>query len=365
MRSVTLGILALMGSGETAPSMTKVHRQILKSITDVRAVSLDTPYGFQANVPQMTEKIVDYFSTSLHVDIKPVSFLNFADASDVARAVFRQEVQAANYVFSGPGSPSYAVHQWRPVGLADELKSILTQGGVVCFASAAALTLGTLTVPVYEIYKVGASVHWLDGMDVLSLAGIEAAIIPHFDNAEGGNYDTRYCYLGRDRLEALERQLPDGVGVLGVDEHTAALIDLERQTLSVAGKGNVCWRLDGDELVFASGTTVELATIRSFEPTTVVERVTVEEPTGVDELVARASEGGDVGADAIATLARMAVTGGDGYIDPSSLVAGLLEIRESARANRDFQLGDRIRDLLIDSGIEVMDGPDGTTWQIK
>ena len=136
---MTLGILALMGSGETAPSMTKVHRRILKSISDVRAISLDTPYGFQANVPQMTEKIIDYFSTSLHVDIKPVSFLNFADSTDVARAVFRQEVQAANYVFSGPGSPSYAVHQWRPVGLAEDLKSVLGQGGVVCFASAAAL----------------------------------------------------------------------------------------------------------------------------------------------------------------------------------------------------------------------------------
>jgi hypothetical protein len=363
---VTLGILALMGSGETAPSMTKVHRQILKPLSDVRAISLDTPYGFQANVPQMTEKIVDYFATSLRVDVKPVSFLNFADSSDVARALFRQEVQGANYVFSGPGSPSYAVHQWRPVGLGEDLKSILRSGGVVCFASAAALTLGMLTVPVYEIYKVGAKVHWLEGMDVLSLTGIEAAIIPHFDNAEGGNYDTRYCYLGRDRLEELERQLPDGVGVLGVDEHTAALIDLERQTLSVAGKGNVYWRRDGDELVFATGSTIDLVTIRSFEPMSLSEHpVAIDEPTGVDELVARASEGGEVGAHAVATLARMASTGGEGYIDPSSLVDGLLELRETARSTKDFQLADRIRDLLVDANIEVMDSPDGTTWQIN
>jgi len=365
MRSVTLGILALMGSGETAPSMTKVHRQLFKPITEIRAVSLDTPYGFQANVPQMTEKIVDYFSTSLHVDIKPLSFLNFADSSDVARAVFRQEVRAANYVFSGPGSPSYAVHQWRPVGLAEDLKAVLGEGGVVCYASAAALTLGRYTVPVYEIYKVGATVHWLDGLDVLSMTGIEAAIIPHFDNAEGGNYDTRYCYLGRDRLELLERQLPEGVGVLGIDEHTAALIDLERQTLSVAGKGNVYWRRGGEELAFASGSSVDLAAIRSFEPTSTIEHAPAPvEPTGVDELIARASEGGEGAASAIATLARMASTGGDGYIDPSSLVAGLLDLRLAARAGRDFALADRLRDLLVGAGIEVMDGPDGTTWKI-
>jgi len=355
-----------MGSGETAPSMTKVHRQLLKPISEIRAVSLDTPYGFQANVPQMTEKIVDYFATSLHVDIKPVSFLNFADASDVARALFRQEVQAANYVFAGPGSPSYAVHQWRPVGLADDLKSILRDGGVVCFASAAALTLGMLTVPVYEIYKVGARAHWLEGLDVLSLTGIEAAIIPHFDNAEGGNYDTRYCYLGRARLEELERQLPDGVGVLGIDEHTAAMIDLERRTLSVAGKGSVYWRRDGDELIFATGSIVDLATIQTFQPTSVIEHpVTMTEPSGVDELIARASEGGQVGTQAIAALARMASTGGEGYIDPSSLVVGLLDLRESARSGRDFTLADRIRDLLVDAGIEVMDSPDGTTWRIN
>jgi cysteinyl-tRNA synthetase len=61
----------------------------------------------------------------------------------------------------------------------------------------------------------------------------------------------------------------------------------------------------------------------------------------------------------------MASTGGEGYIDPSSLVVGLLDLRESARSGRDFTLADRIRDLLVDAGIEVMDSPDGTTWRIN
>jgi hypothetical protein len=53
------GVLALLGSGETAPGMTKVHRQLLKRLGDVRAVNLDTAYGFQENVPQMTEKLLN------------------------------------------------------------------------------------------------------------------------------------------------------------------------------------------------------------------------------------------------------------------------------------------------------------------
>ena len=80
----------------------------------------------------------------------------------------------------------------------------------------------------------------------------------------------------------------------GVDEHTAALIDLERQTLSVAGKGNVYWRRDGDELTFATGTVVDLATIRSFEPSTAIEHTpTSHETSNIDDLIARAGEGGD------------------------------------------------------------------------
>ena len=93
------------------------------------------------------------------------------------------------------------------------------------FASAAALTLGIATVPVYEIYKCGEDPHWLEGLDVTSAAGIRAAIIPHYDNNEGGTHDTRFCYLGERRLSIMERDLPEGAFVLGVDEHTACTFD--------------------------------------------------------------------------------------------------------------------------------------------
>ena len=32
---------------------------------------------------------------------------------------------------------------------------------------------------------------------------------------------------------------------------------------------------------------------------------------------------------------------------------------------KDFVLADKIRDVLVSSGIEVMDTPDGSTWSIK
>ena len=79
-------------------------------------------------------------------------------------------------------------------------------------ASAAALTLGVVTVPVYEIYKVGDDPRWLEGLDLLGRAtGLRAAVVPHYDNAEGGNHDTRFCYMGERRLRDLEAMRPDGV----------------------------------------------------------------------------------------------------------------------------------------------------------
>ncbi len=81
-----------------------------------------------------------------------------------------------------------------------------SRGGGVTFASAAALTLGRFTVPVYEIYKVGVEPCWLDGLDVLGPFGLNVAVIPHYDNAEGGHHDTRFCYLGERRLAMLEAE---------------------------------------------------------------------------------------------------------------------------------------------------------------
>ena len=346
--------------------MTKVHRQLLARLPEVRAVSLDTPYGFQANVPQMTEKIAEYFATSLNLSIKPLHYLNYEDSTEIERQIFRQEVRAANYVFAGPGSPSYAAAQWAPMSLEGDLRATLGEGGIVCFASAAALTLGVLTVPVYEIYKVGSRAHWLPGLDVLAMTGLRAAVIPHYDNAEGGNYDTRYCYLGEERLIELERQLPDDVGVLGIDEHTAGVIDLETKTLEVLGKGHVYWRQRGETRVLKNASTTNLDSIQTLVPVEpIAAMAATTEPDDVATLARVASEGGSTGTDALARLARIAATGGADHIEPTLLVERLLALRVEARMSRDFALADRLRNMLVDSGVEVNDGPSGSTWSIK
>ena len=171
-------ILTIMGSGETAPTMVTTHRTLTAQLpTPVKAAVLDTPYGFQENAPELASKAVEYFNTSINMklDVAGLTSLIDADALTVERGL--QLVADAHYVFAGPGSPTYALRQWSGSPLAGLLVKKLRDGGVVTFASAAALTLGKFTLPVYEIYKAGADPYWLEGLNILGEIGINAVVI--------------------------------------------------------------------------------------------------------------------------------------------------------------------------------------------
>ena len=40
-------------------------------------------------------------------------------------------------------------------------------------------------------------------------------------------------------------------------------------------------------------------------------------------------------------------------------------LRVKARSEKNFSLADEIRDIIVASGIDVMDTPDGSTWALK
>jgi len=254
--------LVVMGSGETAPTMVRTHRAVLADTfagdAPGTAMVLDTTFGFQDNAAELVDKTVQYFAQSVgravDVAVWPRADLPGAQAERTLAQLSR-----ARWLFAGPGSPTYALRQWRGTGVAAAMTDVTARGGTLVVGSAAACTIGSHAVPVYEIYKAGADLHWADGLDVLgSLTGVRAALVPHFDNAEGGSYDTRYCYLGAARLAAMERLLPDDVGVLGVDEHTALLVDTAAGTATVAGNGVVSLRYRDRTVEVEGGRTVEL-----------------------------------------------------------------------------------------------------------
>ena len=223
-----MSLLVLMGSGETAPAMVRIHREVLERVAATQPVILDTPFGFQVNADQLVSRTTSYFKESVGVAVAVASWRS-QDISETDKRRALATLSRADWFFCGPGSPTYALSQWRGSEVPATLGDLLERGGALVLGSAAAVTAGSHALPVYEIYKVGLSPQWVEGLNLMSVhTGLNVAVIPHYNNAEGGTYDTRFCYLGEERLSVLERQLPDTMSVLGVDEHTAVIFDLTR-----------------------------------------------------------------------------------------------------------------------------------------
>ena len=409
-------ILVIMGSGETAPTMVPTHRMLAARLgSTVKATLLDTPYGFQENAPELAAKAVEYFKTSVNVSLEVAGLTQVVDGDALTVERGLNKVKDANYVFAGPGSPTYALRQWAGTSLPELLVGKLRHGGVVTFASAAALTLGRKTLPIYEIYKAGEPPRWLDGLDVLSAIGVDAAVIPHYNNAEGGHHDTRFCYMGERRLAILERELPDSTYVLGVDEHTGVVIDLDTETASVVGKGVVTLRLRDGSTEIPSGETFPLDRLRNPRSTSTASPRPPAAPAAfveevVDSNLRQATErlsgefdaalaAGDADAAARSVLeledvitswsadtlqgtdgefaratlrsmiTRLAGAASSGLADPREVVGPymdvLLTLRSQVRADKRFDLSDVIRDRLAAIGVEVRDTPTGAEWVLR
>ncbi len=386
-------VLTILGSGETSPTMVTPHQKTFARLgTDVRAVLLDSPYGFQENADELTEKAQQYFRESVGREVGVVSFRSAPPADPAGHAQEMARLRAADWVFAGPGSPSYALRTWKGSAVPEALHARLAEGGAVTFASAAALKLGALTIPVYEVYKVGESPYWLEGLDVVGRAtGLNAAVVPHWNNAEGGTHDTRFCWQGERRLVMLEDQLPDGVFVLGVDEHTGLVMDLDTGDCEVVGRGTVVVRVHGDEWVVPTGerlTIDQIAEHGKGSGAATPEPVVAAAPSSLDaSAVDSALADGDVAgalaavgelerlaesdaerAEVRSLIARIGASVGE-PVDVTEtvrpLVEVLLSLRAQARADKRWSDSDAIRDGLADAGIEVRDTPDGVEWEVR
>ncbi len=414
-------VLAIMGSGETAPTMAKVHRALFDRFGGpVPAAIVDTPYGFQENADELSARTVEFFATSVGSPVEVASY-RAAAVDPIAAATALARVRAARYVMAGPGSPSYALRQWAGGPIPEALAAKLATGGIVTMASAAALTLGVLTIPVYEIYKAGEAPRWLPGLDLLGPAtGLRAAVVPHYDNAEGGTHDTRFCYMGERRLRMLEATLPDDVFVLGVDSHTALVLDLEAGLATVSGLGGATVRVGGRSAFFGPGSVLDIDALGEVArrlagglPAEEVRAAALAEPSAAQRTPRPAAsvrdrmqdlEGTfmaalDAGhaAEAVAALlgladvvegrlrsgedtpdldnaaatfralvVRLGERAASGSRDPRAelgpLVDALLELRDRARAQKDWPTADLIRDRLLAAGVEVRDGADASSW---
>lgn len=392
-----MGTIALIGSGELSEPMGRVYRKILSKIDrDVNAVMLDTPAGFELNVDEISAKAVEYFSQHLSVDLQVASFKNKEHASALEVEEALRKLLLANIIFAGPGSPSYGIRNWRGTAIWDTLVNRLSEGAHLVLASAAAIAAGGYALPVYEIYKVGEDPDWIEGLNLLARFGLELAVVPHWNNAEGGTFDTRFCFMGAPRWEMLESRLGFGAVVFGIDENTACIFDPGTRRCEVMGAGQVTVRYEGREWQYPSGTSFGFDRLRAAELESGAP------PAGGLQSQAPApaaleTETGGPTADATRYLHQLANALVEAHEDEvqrdliqqahgamhelsaewgeldhvvleqdiTPFVEAMIELRSKMRASSQYSLADEVRQRLARLGITLEDTPNGTRWRVS
>ncbi|RME08700.1 MAG: cysteinyl-tRNA synthetase [Anaerolineae bacterium] len=335
------GLIALFGSGETSPSGRRIFERVLQRCPEgLQLALLETPSGFEPNSAQVVGRIADFITERLQ-NYRPRCHVIPARKRGTPFSPDDQDLLApmlqADVLFMGPGSPTYAVRQLRGSLAWAYLRALHRLGVHLTLASAASIAISAYALPVYEIYKVGEDLHWKPGLNLLADYGFNLIFVPHWNNSDGGEeLDTSCCYLGVARFERLLDLLPDECVVVGIDEHTGLLMDLQAGRCEVVGAGGVTvgragkWRTFREEFPLQ-----ELGTLLWPSP-----------GEGVDATVWQRVE------RARKEKRRQSPR-------PPAEVLALVARREQARQRKDWARADALRAQIRALGWMVQDTPDG------
>ena len=340
------GQLVLLGSGETSASGRRVFDWLFHQLpSPVRMAILETPAGFQPNSALVAQKVADFVRQHVsNHSVEPVIVparrrgTPFSpEDSDLAESLV-----GADCIFLGPGSPTYAVRQLRGSIVWEAVRAGFASGAPLILASAAVLAVSAYTLPVYEIYKAGADLGWKRGLDLLGAAGPAVVFVPHWNNREGGaELDTTHCFVGVDRFDELRALLPREATVVGIDEHTAFIVDPSAGRCLVMGSGGVTIEQRGDSVRYENGESVSVGELGQLDWTAFVKDL----PT---ELFERAKE---------SNRSRKKLPNPAAAIPRDIL--DLVQRREEARQQRDWKVADDLRVEVGRRGYQVQDTPDG------
>ncbi len=342
----TPGPVVLFGSGETAPAARRVYESVFAGLPKpIQVAVLETPAGFEPNSPMVAGRVADFIKQRvqkypLDMALVPARKRGTAFSPDEPSIV--APIAAADAIFLGPGSPTYAVRQLRDSLAWQTVVARQQQGAGLILASAATIAASCHALPVYEIYKVGEDVHWTHGLDLFGVYGLSLVFVPHWDNNDGGTaLDTSHCYMGQERYDALVAMLPVGQRIVGIDEQTALIIDMACETCRVMGLGGVTIVTAQAAQRFVAGASFDIRELGPYH----APAETLEVPMAVLHALEAAR----------AVAAAEAVTAAT----PPQEVLVLVSEREASRTRREWAAADALRAQVADLGWRVVDTPSG------
>jgi cyanophycinase-like exopeptidase len=336
-------LVVMFGSGETSPHARPVYDELARRHGPApRIAVLETPAGFELNSDRVAGRVAAFIGDHLRhlrptVTVIPARQRGTPFSPDDPQIV--APLLDADIIFFGPGSPTYTVRQLRDTLAWHILRARHRLGATLVLASAATIASGSHALPVYEIYKVGADLHWQDGLALWEDFGLPLVFVPHWNNGEGGaELDTSRCFMGQARFAALRAMLPSWVTVVGIDELTALVADCAAEECRVMGHGQVTLLQGEQEQSWPSGATFPLSALGTWRSPRPAEGI----PAGVwDQVRATA----DARQHAAAT--------------PPPEVLALAQEREAARQRRDWAAADALRGRAAALGWQINDTPGG------
>jgi hypothetical protein len=346
---ITPGPILLFGSGETSPSGRRAFDAVMRQLPPYpRVALLETPAGFELNSHQVIGRIADFIQFRLQ-EYHPQTTIVPARKRDTPFSPEDPDVVApmltADMIFMGPGSPSYAVRQLRNSLTWYVLLAKHRRGTALALASAATIAIGRKALPVYEIYKAGEDIHWKDGLDIFSPFGLGMVFIPHWNNRDGGDeLDTSRCFMGNARFEPLLHLLPEDVTVVGIDEKTILYIDLIERKCRVLGLGSVTCLCGSGIKIYPTRHEFSLEQFGEFRWPDLREGL----PEKVLEQVLEAERQQELERQSPPDLQK-----------PTPEVIYLVDQRQAARIDKDWQRADQLREQIVALGWQVVDTSNG------
>ncbi|MEJ2597494.1 MAG: hypothetical protein P8Z00_04135 [Anaerolineales bacterium] len=367
------GPIVLFGSGETSPSGRKIFEWVFRRLPHSPQVALlETPAGFELNSAQVIARVGDFLRHHLQnydpqVFVVPARRRGTPFSPD--NAAILDPLWPAELIFMGPGSPTYAARQLR-----DSLawNMILTRhrlGAALVMASAATIAMSAYALPVYEIYKVGEDLHWKNGLDFFAAFGLPLIFIPHWNNKDGGEeLDTSRCFMGQVRFSQLMQLLPQDSTIVGIDENTALILDIQTGRGEIVGQGGVTLIHTGHQHQDRSSPGQEetgleqLAAQRSghIHQFQNGEVFPLSECCPFEMPDPQAGIPREVWQMGLAALQTRDDLGSDRQLTQApAQVKALLQERQDARAREDYAAADALRQRIVELGWQVIDTPDG------
>jgi len=340
----SMGPIALLGSGETSLAGGRVYEMLASRYTGPLEVAvLETPAGFEINSAQVAGRVGDYLKVRLQnydarIHVVPARRREGRWSTDDPAIL--QPLLTADLIFMGPGSPTYAVRQLRETLAWDLLRARHRSGAALIFASAATVAIGTHSLPVYEIYKVGEDVSCPKGLDLFGDFGLSVSCIPHWNNTDGGaDVDTSRCFVGMDRFAQWCAMLPPESSLLGLDEHTSLVIDPGAGTCQVSGVSSVTLLQVCTPEIYPAGQSFALAELGPI----------------------RLPQGPSQGIQDVAWEMVQKARSAQAPEQPPEAILELVEKRRLARLEKDWAASDRLRAEINQLGWTVTDSAEGQT----